>query len=78
MILKGLNIGEGMSLRRSLRIGSTAEVLNMVLYTLVIKANNRWRNREGGIGGSEGLRVVAPYNQVKNTLRLHLRYLRIL
>ena len=48
MILAGVGIGEYMSLRISLRRGPTAEVLNMVLDTFVIEANNICRNRDGG------------------------------
>ena len=40
----GVYISKDMSFRRSLRIGSTIEVLNIVLYTSLIEANNMWRN----------------------------------
>ena len=41
LIPVGVNIGEDMSLRISLRIGSTTEVLKKVLEISVIEANNR-------------------------------------
>ena len=67
-----------MSLRILLRRGYTAEVLNMGLDAAAIEANNRWRKREQGIGGGEGLIMIAKYTQLDNALGLHLRYLQVL
>ena len=41
---KGVDVGENMSLRRSLRKGYTTEVLDRVSDIAVIEANNRWVN----------------------------------
>ena len=46
LIPAGVDIGEGINLWRFLRGGPTTEVLNRVLYTLVIEANSIWRKRE--------------------------------
>ena len=73
LIPEGLYICENMSLWISLRRGSTTEVLNRGLYTLVIKANNRCRKRGGDRSGGEGLIIVVTYTQVENALGLHLR-----
>ena len=64
LISSVLDIVEYMSVLRSLRRGSTTEVLNRVLDTLVIDVNNRWRNKEVGIGGGQGLIMVMTYTQV--------------
>ena len=63
-----LDIGMDTRLRRSLRRGSTTEVLNRVLDTSVIKSNNIWRKREGGRGGGKWLSMVMTYTQVENAL----------
>ena len=78
LIPAGVEIKKEISLRRSMRRGSTTEVLNRVLDTLVIYANNRWRNIDGGRGGFRGLRMVETYIQVENALGIHLRYSQIL
>ena len=80
LIPAGVDIGEDISLQITLSRGSTIEVLNRVFDTSLIKANNRWRNMEGGGGGEvgEGLRMLVTYTQVENALGMHLRYSRIL
>ena len=45
-----VDIGEDMSFLISLRRGSTTDMLNRGLDTSVIEANNRWINRDRGIG----------------------------
>ena len=45
LIPGGVDVGESMILRRSLRRGSNTEVLNMGLDVAVIEANNMWRKR---------------------------------
>ena len=67
-----------MSIMRSLRRGSTTEVLNHGLESKVIEAKNFWRKRERVRGGEEVLSMIAKYTQVENALGLHLRYLEIL
>ena len=42
------------------------------------EANNFWRKRERGIGGEEGLSMIATYTQVDNALGLNLRYSEIM
>ena len=44
----------------------------------MIEVNNRWRKRERGMGGEEGISMIDTYTQVENALGLHLRYLEIL
>ena len=79
LILLVVYIGKEMSLRRSLRRGSTTEVLNRGLDTLVIETNNRFIKREGWrVERVGGLSSVAMYTQVENALGMHLRYSRIL
>ena len=78
LIPVGVDIGEDMCFWRSLRRGSTIDVLNRIFDISVIKSNKRWRKREGGRGGCEGLIMVVTYNQVENALGMHLRYLQIL
>ena len=78
MIPSGVEIGKEMSLRRSLRRGSTTEMPKTGLDTSVIKNKTIWRKREGGRGGGEGLRMVATYTQVENALGMHLRYMHIM
>ena len=51
LIPERVDIGEDISLWRSLSRGSTTEVLNRVLDTLVIKANNICIIMEVGRGG---------------------------
>ena len=55
LILRGVDVGESTSLRRSLMCGYAMEVLNRGLDTAVIEANNRWRKRERVRGGGDGL-----------------------
>ena len=50
LIPAGVYIGDDMILWRSLRRGSTTENMNRGLDTSVIEANNRWINRDRGIG----------------------------
>ena len=45
LIPAGVDIGEDMSLQRSLRIGSTKEATKKGLDTSVIYAKNTWRKR---------------------------------
>ena len=47
LIPDDVDIGEDMSLWKSMRRGSTTEVLKKGLDTSVIETNNRWRKREG-------------------------------
>ena len=72
MILVGVDLGEGIILRRPLRKGPTTEVMNMGMETLVVEANNRWRNRDKVRRGGKWLSIVATYTQVENALGLHL------
>ena len=53
-------------------------MLNRVLDTSVIEANNIWINREGGRGKGEVLSVVVTYTQVGDALKMHLIYSQIL
>ena len=55
LILRGVDVGESTSLRRSLMCGYAMEVLNRGLDTAVIGANNRRRKRERVRGGGDGL-----------------------
>ena len=57
-----------MSIMRSLRRGSTTEVLNHGLESSVIEVNNCWRKRERGMGGEEGISMIDTYTQVENDL----------
>ena len=45
LIPDGVNVGEEMSLKMSLRRGSTTEVVNKDLYFSVVEENNHWRKR---------------------------------
>ena len=72
LIQVGVDIGEDMSLRRSLMRGYTTEVLNRRLETSVIEDNNIRRKGDGGRWGDKGLSTVATYTQVENALGLHL------
>ena len=45
LIPDGVNVGEDMSLKMSLRRGSTTEVVNKYLYFSVVEENNHWRKR---------------------------------
>ena len=75
LIPTGVDNGKYMSLRISLRRGSTREVPNRGLDTSVIESNSRWRIREEGKGGVEVLIMAAKYTQVDNALGMQLRYL---
>ena len=63
-----------MSLRRSLRRVSTAEVLNMGRYVSLVESSNRWRKGGKGNGRESVLSMLATYTQVDNGSRLRLRY----
>ena len=63
-----LDFGETMSLRIDLRRGSKKEVLSKGLDMAVIEADNRWRKKDTGRGGREGLSMIATYTQVENSL----------
>ena len=81
MKVEVLYIGKYMSLLRSLRRGSTVELLNRGLDTSVIKDKNRSRKREGGRGGGGGkgrLSMVAMYSYLEKELGMHLIYSQIL
>ena len=54
LIPDGVNVGENMSLRRSISRGSTKEVLNRGLFMELIEAGNRWINREIRKAGGKG------------------------
>ena len=71
-------VGENMILRILLSRGSTNEVFNRGLDTSVIEAKNRWRNRDRGRRGREGLSMIVTYTQVGNTLGIHLIYSQIM
>ena len=78
LIPEGVNFGENMSLKRSLRRGSTLGVSNRGLCMAVIEAKNQWKRWEVGRGGVGGLSMIETYNQVENALGLHLIYLQII
>ena len=78
MIPGVVDVRESMSLRRYLRRGSITELLNRGMYAAVIEVNNRWRKREQGRGGGEGLIKNSMYTQVENALGIHLRYYHIM
>ena len=69
-----MDIGEDISLWRSLRRESTTEVLNRELDISVIETNTRRRKNDRGRRGGEGLIMMAAYTQVENTLGIHLIY----
>ena len=78
MIPGGIDVGESMSLRISLRRCYTIEVLTRGLKAVVIEVNNRWRKRERGRGGGEGLCMIVTYTHVDKCVGIHLRYLHIM
>ena len=54
LIPEGVNVGENMSLKRSLRRGSTLGLSNRGLYMAVIEAKKQWKKWEVGRGGERG------------------------
>ena len=60
MIPEGVELEEYMSLRISLRIGSTKTILNNLLVSSVIEANNRWSKIERGEIGAEYYFYIYP------------------
>ena len=49
-------------------------MLNKGLEISVVETNNHWTKRERVRKGGEELIMIATYNNVKNTLGIHLRY----
>ena len=59
LIPAGVEVGEDISLRILLIIGSTTDVLNNGLDSSVIEVKNCWRKIEIGQGGEERLSMIA-------------------
>ena len=62
LIMEGVDVGEDISLSMSLRIISTAGVLDNGLDVSLIEANNFLRKSKIGRLGCEGLSMMETYN----------------
>ena len=64
LIPERVEVGEYTSLRIPIIRGSAKGVFNNGLESSVIEVNNRWRKREVGWGGKEGLIMIPKHTQV--------------